>query len=162
MASKIIHFGKNLKYLRKSERLGQQEIADLLGVNNSSVSMYEKGENYPKIPAVAVIAQKFNVRVEDLLFVDLEENPEQANQIDTIQQLKAELKKKNELNYKLKIQITDLQSEKDNYYNQIGSISQQLLQLVNSYEKIRVEHVSMQNFINSKDEIKKMYLDWRD
>lgn len=42
-------FGENLKLIRKSMKISQEELADKLGVSRQSVSKWETVENYPSI-----------------------------------------------------------------------------------------------------------------
>ena len=42
-------FGDNLKQIRKSKNISQEELAERLGVSRQSVSKWETGENYPNL-----------------------------------------------------------------------------------------------------------------
>lgn len=65
-----IYFGGNIKRLRKERDLTQEGLADLLGVSFQAVSKWERGERYPDISLLPVIADFFNTTVDDLLGVD--------------------------------------------------------------------------------------------
>lgn len=41
-------FGENLKYLRKTRKLSQEELAELVNVSRQSVSKWETGLSFPK------------------------------------------------------------------------------------------------------------------
>lgn len=71
-----IYFGKNLKSLRNERNLTQENVADILGVSFQSVSKWERGESYPDITILPVIASFFKVSVDDLLGVNEAENEE--------------------------------------------------------------------------------------
>ena len=71
-----IYFGKNLKNLRRERNLTQENVADILGVSFQSVSKWERGESYPDITMLPVIASFFKVSVDDLLGVNEAENEE--------------------------------------------------------------------------------------
>lgn len=71
-----IYFGQNLKKLRKERDLTQENIADFLGVSFQSVSKWERGESYPDITMLPVIASFFKVSVDELLGVNEAENEE--------------------------------------------------------------------------------------
>ena len=75
-----IYFGKNLKEMRKERNLTQENIADLLGVSFQSVSKWERGESYPDITMLPVIASFFKVTVDELLGVNEAENEEKIKQ----------------------------------------------------------------------------------
>lgn len=75
-----IYFGKNLKNLRREKNLTQENIADILGVSFQSVSKWERGESYPDITTLPVIASFFKVSVDELLGVNEAENEERIQQ----------------------------------------------------------------------------------
>lgn len=56
-----------LKRLRKEKGYTQQELANILGVGKSTISMYEVGERVPDYDMLAKIAQVFNVDI-NILF----------------------------------------------------------------------------------------------
>ncbi len=53
--------------LRKSKGIGQQDLADVLGVSFQSVSKWETGTTMPDITLLPSIAEYFNVSVDELL-----------------------------------------------------------------------------------------------
>ncbi|MBE5967185.1 MAG: helix-turn-helix domain-containing protein [Lachnospiraceae bacterium] len=59
----------NLKIaeLRKQKQIGQQELAEVLGVTYQSVSKWETGITMPDITLLPAIAEYFNVSVDELL-----------------------------------------------------------------------------------------------
>ncbi len=59
----------NLKVseLRKQKQIGQQELAEVLGVTYQSVSKWETGVTMPDITLLPAIAEYFNVTVDELL-----------------------------------------------------------------------------------------------
>ena len=56
-----------LKELRKEKKLTQQEVAEVLGVNEKTVSRWEKGENEIKLAQASMLAGYFSVPVWYLL-----------------------------------------------------------------------------------------------
>ena len=56
-----MQFGQILKELRKKSKYTQEQLADRLGVANSTVSMYERGERFPDYDMMKAIADLFNV-----------------------------------------------------------------------------------------------------
>lgn len=67
-------FVKNLKYLRKSLRFTQQEMAIKIGVNRPVIGAYEEGRSKPKLETLQQICRLFDISMDDLLYKDLEHN----------------------------------------------------------------------------------------
>jgi transcriptional regulator with XRE-family HTH domain len=71
-------FPDKLKYLRIKLNLTQKELADKLGVSQSSINYWEKGQRIPSIEAVAKISDFFDITIESLLSSDdklIQQNP---------------------------------------------------------------------------------------
>jgi len=68
---KLNYLSKNIRFLRKSKQMSQEDVAELLHLQKSSISGYEKGIN-PKLDKLIQIADIFGVIVDDLLRTDLE------------------------------------------------------------------------------------------
>lgn len=71
-------FPEKLKFLRTKLNLTQTEFADKLGVSQSSVNYWEKGQRIPSIEAAAKIADFFDITIESLLDSDdklIKQNP---------------------------------------------------------------------------------------
>lgn len=61
---------KNLKELRKKEKIPQREIADALGFKTpGGYQRIEIGENNLKVEHLPILAQKFNMSINDLVKV---------------------------------------------------------------------------------------------
>ena len=52
-------FSENLQYLRKRDRITQEELADKIGVSRQSVSKWETGEAYPETDKLIVLCDMF-------------------------------------------------------------------------------------------------------
>lgn len=60
-------FPEKLKYLRTKINLTQKDFAEKIGVSQSSINYWEKGQRIPSIEAAAKIADFFNITIESLL-----------------------------------------------------------------------------------------------
>lgn len=60
-------FDKILRQLRKEKHLSQSELADILELSRSSVSMYERGERKPDFETLEKIAAYFQIDMNTLL-----------------------------------------------------------------------------------------------
>lgn len=59
-------FSDTLKYLRKRAGMSQEELGLKIGVQKSTVSMYERGERKPSYEVLEAIADCFNVDMDYL------------------------------------------------------------------------------------------------
>lgn len=59
--------GDFLAALRKAKGMTQQEVADALGVSNKTVSKWERGDSYPDILLIPVLADLFDVTSDEIL-----------------------------------------------------------------------------------------------
>lgn len=71
-----IFFGKNIKYLRKKRKLGQQQLANILDVPQSTLACWEKGIRTPKLEKVIDVANYFNVDL-SIIYKDLSKEKEE-------------------------------------------------------------------------------------
>ena len=69
-----MNISKNLQYLRKKNKITQEELADRLGVSRQSVSKWETGEAYPETDKLICICDEFGVSLDALMRGDLAEN----------------------------------------------------------------------------------------
>ena len=67
-------FAENLIELRKLNNLSQEELAEKLGVTRQTISKYETGESLPDIEKCALLADIFEVSVDDMINYDKREN----------------------------------------------------------------------------------------
>lgn len=66
-----LRFSLNVKHLRDVKNISQQGLADILGLERTSISNYERGKSVPSLELVEKISRLFNVRPSDLLYHDL-------------------------------------------------------------------------------------------
>lgn len=62
-----IVFGRRLKALRKQRGLLQNDLAEVLGVKQNTMSHYENSRNFPDIESLLTIARYFNVTLDSLV-----------------------------------------------------------------------------------------------
>ena len=66
-------FSENLKKIRKSHNLSQEQLADELGVSRQAISKWESSVAYPEMDKIIALCDKFNVNIDDLLHNDIKE-----------------------------------------------------------------------------------------
>ena len=65
-----ILIGENIKRLRKSNNITQEQLAVIFNVSTAAVCKWESGETYPDITLVPQIAYYFKVSIDELLGYD--------------------------------------------------------------------------------------------
>ena len=68
-------FGDNLRNLRKSKKISQEELSEKVGVSRQSVSKWETGEAYPEMNNILQLCKIFHCNINDLVndnMVDLD------------------------------------------------------------------------------------------
>lgn len=68
------NFSKNLKYLRATRKISQQQLADKLEIDRSTISRWESDDMDPTVGNVIAIANLLGVPVADLVGIDIEQN----------------------------------------------------------------------------------------
>ncbi|MDY4676990.1 MAG: helix-turn-helix transcriptional regulator [Candidatus Borkfalkiaceae bacterium] len=63
----MITFGKRLRELRTERKLSQQELAKIIGTNNSSICDWERGRSEPGLEALVKLCQFFDVSSDYLI-----------------------------------------------------------------------------------------------
>lgn len=64
-------FAENLLYLRKQNKITQEELADSLQVSRQAVSRWETGDVYPETETLIALSDKFGVSMDELVRGDL-------------------------------------------------------------------------------------------
>ncbi len=67
-------FHKNLISLRKLKRMTQEDLAGRLGVSRQAIAKWEAGETVPDLEKCKVLADVFEVSLDDLANFDPEKN----------------------------------------------------------------------------------------
>lgn len=62
--------GENIKVIRKSKDITQEQLAEMLGVSCQSVSRWELGVCYPDMELLPALAEIFEITIDKLLGVD--------------------------------------------------------------------------------------------
>lgn len=65
--SEQMSFSENLQFLRKRDKITQEELADKLQVSRQSVSKWETGEAYPETEKIIALCDIFNVTMDVLM-----------------------------------------------------------------------------------------------
>lgn len=73
----------NVKFLRNSKKISQQELADKVGVDRSTISRIENNEIETTVPVAEKIAKSLNVSFSDLVSKNLSFNNANIVDIDT-------------------------------------------------------------------------------
>jgi transcriptional regulator with XRE-family HTH domain len=60
-------FSDNLQYLRKKNKITQEELADEINVTRQSVSKWETGEAFPDTDKLILLCEKFNMTMDKLV-----------------------------------------------------------------------------------------------
>lgn len=77
-------FSHQLKTLRKSLNLTQQQLADKVGLSVNSIRRYESGEREPSMRQIVSIAEKLNLSLSEFLWGKITENEAAETQIKKI------------------------------------------------------------------------------
>lgn len=80
-----MNLSENLHYLRKRDKITQEELADRLGVSRQAVSKWETGEAYPETDKLITLCDMFGVSLDELVrgtVTKTEEAPEENNKLD--------------------------------------------------------------------------------
>lgn len=113
-----INIADNLKRLRKQREITQEDLANFIGVSFQAVSKWERGEGYPDITILPVIANFFEVTLDELVgmgeirnsarlddvFIKLKENASEGKIDENVLLLREEIKHFPN-NYKLLLEL---------------------------------------------------------
>lgn len=68
--AEFMDFGAQIKKLRTSRKLTQEQIAQKLNVSRQTISSWENNRNLPDLEMVVLIAQTFNISLDNLILGD--------------------------------------------------------------------------------------------
>ncbi len=90
-----VNLGKRIKKLRKARSMTQEQLAELIFMDVTTLSKIETGKNYPQPETIEKLAQAFNVRIQDLFLIDkFESNDEFLSAIyENLEYVKSDLTK---------------------------------------------------------------------
>jgi len=60
-------FHENLKFLRKAKEIGQAKLAQILSISTKTVSHWETGYTEPSIAQLILLADFFDVTIDELV-----------------------------------------------------------------------------------------------
>ena len=74
-------FAENLKQLRKSKQLSQEDLAEILDVSRQAVSKWEQGIGYPEVEKLLLLSSKLNISLDSLMATEIaqESNSKKQN-----------------------------------------------------------------------------------
>lgn len=71
---------EKIKELRSNKGISQKKLADAIGVAQSSINYWEKGQRTPSVAAAQKLADYFNITLDELYDIDDIDNiPESTN-----------------------------------------------------------------------------------
>lgn len=119
-------FADNLRYLRVKNGLEQSQIATLLDKKSTSaVSEWEKGIRLPSVGELDTLANYFNLTIDDLVKVDIQEREVMEIVRTTID--------KNDPFSELRFALDNMLKRKINNINQLSKVEYDLLKAQADY-----------------------------
>lgn len=89
------YFSSNLKYLREKRNLSQNKLAEMVGVNQTTIARWEDDNRTPNLDNAIDVSKVLNIPLPDLVGKDLRTN---TSYEPTEEDLKSVLEKKGLLN----------------------------------------------------------------
>lgn len=92
--------GNNLKYLREKNNIYQNQLANYLNVDQSTIAKWENKTREPNLDYIVKIANYFNISIGDFIILDLSKNnkcDEEIKRFATENGITIEISKNSEL-----------------------------------------------------------------
>lgn len=93
--------GENLKYLRKKNKLSQQDLSSILNIPRTTLGDYERGKTEPNISMLLKMAKHFDVKVDQLIAEDLSHSDYEVMKNKVMRILAISVDNENESNIEL-------------------------------------------------------------
>ena len=84
MAENSTRLAQNIRYLRRTSKMSQEDFANQLGIKRSNIAAYESKNVEPRLRVVLEIAKYFDVSVKSLINRDIE-NSSEVSTFNTIE-----------------------------------------------------------------------------
>lgn len=68
------YFSKNLKFLREKRNLSQNKLAEMIGVNQTTIARWEDENRTPNLDNAIDVSRILNIPLHDLIGIDLRTN----------------------------------------------------------------------------------------
>lgn len=68
------YFSKNLKFLREKRNLSQNKLAEMIGVNQTTIARWEDDNRTPNLDNAIDVSRILNIPLHDLIGIDLRTN----------------------------------------------------------------------------------------
>lgn len=81
-----IYLGSNIRHLRTKQNLTLEEFGALIGKSKETINGYEKERSYPSFEGLLVIADHFNVGLDELVFDDFSKRGNRVEEQQAIYQ----------------------------------------------------------------------------
>jgi transcriptional regulator with XRE-family HTH domain len=73
-----VSLGPNLRALREKQNISQEELAQAIGVRQSTISEIERGNRTPSLPVANRLAEKLGVSLDALINGSVAQEPAHA------------------------------------------------------------------------------------
>ncbi len=118
-------FSENLQYLRRTNKITQEQLAEELNVSRQSVSKWETGEAYPETEKIIMLCDKFDVTMDALLRGDVTQNAEKDNN-EAIGEIISNSEIQNEMNSETEAKLKRNTATKIEFIKHIDKFSRRI------------------------------------